>query len=541
MKRYLALILALCMTLALAACGGGGGGEDEGSTGAIPTESIFRFSQVSMPNIDPACGSDLAATNVFTNVYDPLLFPTADGGVEPWIAESYEPSEDGLSWTFHIRQGIKFHSGNDLTAKDVKYSMDRLCTIGEGVAYMFYDYIKEVEVVDDYTVVFHCNEVYGPLIANLMVFYVLDSELVKANTVDNGDYGENGDYGKGFLLTTDAGSGPYRITEISTNISISGEKFADYWAGTPEEAPEKFVLYASNDAVTVKTMMFRRELEAADSYQSAENIKSMLEGDETFKLAYNYTGGGVNLWMNNQKAPFDDPKVREAFGYLFDYDTLCTIIQPDSAVKKSIVPSGKLGWTPVFDFSYDLEKAKACLAESKYADTIGDMEIEFVWNSETAEREKIALMAQAAGQQIGLNIKIVELPWSTIVANATSCETSPMVTLCQVTPLTGDVASMLVSMLRTKEVGTWENMNWVNDPALDELINKALVTLDQDERAKIYEEIQEYCGKNFTFIPLTETPERIVYQASYVEMNPRISASGYTFYLREIKVHPAQQ
>lgn len=548
MKRLTAYILMFCMMLPLTACantnpGSSGASESASPNGAtiasIPTQSIFRFTQAAMPKLDPHCGSDMSSNTIHTNCYDPLVFPTATGSVEPWIAETWEVSDDGLVWTFHIRDDVKFHSGNPLTANDVKYTVDRLCNIGEGYAYLFYKYIDSTEVVDEYTVKLNCNQEYGPLLTNLVRLYILDSELMKANTKAEGDYGENGDFGKNYLLEHDAGSGPYTVTKVETNISVTGKKFQDYWAGIPDDAPETFIHFASNDAVTVKTKMLRKELEAADSYQTAENISSMLAADSSLKLAYNYTGGGSNLWFNNQKAPLDDPKIREAFGYIIDYNTVNTIITPDSVYKKSIVPSGLLGYTEVFDFTYDIEKAKACIAESKYADTIGNYEIEFVWNSETADREKIALMIQAAAQQIGVNIKITELPWSTIVANATNVDTSPQMTICQITPVTGDSGTQFVSMLQTKEVGTWENMNWVNDSTLDKMIVASLAIADQDKRATAYAEIQKYCAEKVVFVPINETPERLVYQDSYVDLAPSIPMSGYSFYLRDIAVHPA--
>jgi peptide/nickel transport system substrate-binding protein len=285
-------------------------------------------------------------------------------------------------------------------------------------------------------------------------------------------------------------------------------------------------------------MMSRQELECADHYQTTENIQSMLDSDSTLKLAFNYAGSGINFWMNNQKAPVDDPKVREALGYLVDYATLCTKILPDSVQKKSIVPSNSLGYEPVFDLSLDLEKAKKALSESQYAASIADYPIELVWNSESADREKVALMIQALASQIGLTVSIVELPWSTIVSNSAKVDTSPMTTLVSITPVTSDSASQFVSQLRSKTTGTWENMNWVNDPTLDAMIDKALALVNIDDRAAAYKEIQRYCAQRFTFIPLTETPERLVYQSSYVEMAPKIGLQGFSLYLRDIKVYP---
>jgi peptide/nickel transport system substrate-binding protein len=512
-----------------------------GAFAADDAGRIFRTTNTLMPKWDPAVGSDYASGASIINLYDPLVFPTGDGSVKPWVAESWTISEDGLTWDFKIRGGIKFHSGNPLTADDVAYSMKRLLAIGEGYAYLFYAYVDSVEVLDERTVRFRCKTSYGPLLNSLVRFFIVDKKLLEANYAKEGDYGEFGDYGKAFLLERDAGSGPYKVDDVKTNISVGGSIFRDYWAGFGENAPEKFIFYASNEAVTVKTMMSRRELEAADHFQTTENIQAMLDSDPTLAIAHNYTGGGVNLWMNNQKAPADDPKIREAIGYLIDYATLCSRILPDSKQKKSIIPSNSFGYKETFALSMDLEKAKAAIAASKYADSIASHPVELIWNSESADREKIALMIQAAASQIGLAVNIVELPWSTIVANSAQVDSSPMMSIISITPVTSDSAAQFVSQLRTKTAGTWENMNWVNDTALDGMIDSAITLVDPEKRAEAYKAIQEYCAERFTFIPLTETPERIVYQASYVEMNPQIGLQGYSFYMRDIKIFPEKR
>jgi peptide/nickel transport system substrate-binding protein len=501
------------------------------------SESIFRVTQTIMPKFDPAVGSDYSSNVVLINVYDSLVFPTHGGAVMPWVAESWEISADGRTWDFKIREDILFHSGNKLTAHDVAYSMERLLTIGEGYAFLFFEYIDSVEVVDEYKVRFRCKSSYGPLINSLVRLYILDKDVMEAN-YSAGDYGKFGDYGRAYLLTNSAGSGPYIVDTVATNISVSGKKHNNYWAGLHADTPVRFLVYASNDAVTVKTMISRQELESADMWQTTENIASMLNSDSSLGLAHNYTGGGLNLFMNNQKAPMDDKNVREAFGYLIDYVTICEQLLPDSKTKNSVIPSNLLGYTPTFSFEFNLDKAKAALSKSRYADTINKMSIELVWNSESADREKVALMIQSAAMQIGIDIKIIELPWSTIVANAADINTSPMTTIVSVAPVTSDSGAQFVSILRSKAVGTWENMNWANDPALDAMIDDALTIVDIEKRAAAYGRIQEYCAENFIFIPISEQAERLVHQASYVDLDPQIGLLGSSFYLPDIRVYP---
>ncbi|MGB9726432.1 MAG: ABC transporter substrate-binding protein, partial [Fervidicoccaceae archaeon] len=117
-------------------------------------ESVLRVSFAWPDYIDPAVGNDYASATTINNLYDPLVYPKPGGGVIPWIAESWNISNDGLTWTFHIRKGILFHDGTELTANDVVFSMKRLLTIKEGFSYLFLPYIDDVSAVDNYTVVF---------------------------------------------------------------------------------------------------------------------------------------------------------------------------------------------------------------------------------------------------------------------------------------------------------------------------------------------------------------------------------------------------
>jgi peptide/nickel transport system substrate-binding protein len=157
--------------------------------------------------IDPAVGNDFSSSTSLTNIYDTLVFPNAEGGVDPWLAESWEISDDGLTYTFKLREGVKFHDGSELLASDVVYSFDRLQEVGEGYAYLITG-VDSVTAPDDYTVEFKLERPSGLFLPSLVRLYVANEELVRANTQAEGPYGEEGDYGKDWLLTNDAGSGP---------------------------------------------------------------------------------------------------------------------------------------------------------------------------------------------------------------------------------------------------------------------------------------------------------------------------------------------
>lgn len=196
---------------------------------AAPTRPRALRITFSWPTfIDPAVGNDFSSSTSLANIYDTLVFPNAEAGVDPWLAESWDISDDGLTYTFHLRKGVKFHDGSELLASDVVYSYNRLQTVGEGYAYLITG-VESVKAVDDYTVEFKLEHPSGLFVPSLVRLYVANEDLVRENTLAEGPYGDEGDYGKEWLLTHDAGSGPYRVVEFPLEEYLLMEKFNDWW------------------------------------------------------------------------------------------------------------------------------------------------------------------------------------------------------------------------------------------------------------------------------------------------------------------------
>ena len=550
LKKLWSILLCITMTAGLMmGCGGSKETEDADGTDTEyvaaegESDSIVRYTLTSVPVIDPGVGSDMGAATVFVNVYDPLVMPDADGNIVPWIATEWEPSEDGLSWTFKLRNDVTFHSGNPLTANDVVYTMNRLTTMGQGFGYLFSD-VTSVEAIDDYTVKFNCAKPNGTLPSKMVRLYILDSKLVQENTAESGDYGENGDYGTDYLVTTDAGSGPYKIKDFVANNYILGEKYADYWAGFEENTPEQFKLIGSNEAVTVKAMMSRHELEIADKYQSAETINE-LDEMEGIDVMNTNSGAEMYLLVNNAKVPTDDVHIRKAIAYIMDYDSIVENIFPYSTIPDSIISSTLFGYKKMNDYSYNLDKAKEEIEASAYAENIGDYEIEVCWVSETADREKLAMMVQAAGESLGLNIKVTETPWTSVVENSATIDGTASLTTTLWSANYPEAGAVMEASLKGVEdgSGTWQNCCWINDDKLDSMITDALQTVDAAEREAKYGEIQDYLADQCVMIPLCEQTERVAYQSSYMDFNSAkedqlLPVMGYLYYMRNILVYP---
>lgn len=544
MKRIIASLLCAAMVMTMfVGCGKSSSGSEEGASTASADDGagVVRYTLTATPQIDPGVGADLGAATVLINVYDPLVMPKKDGSVEPWIAKEWTVSPDGKTWTFTIRDDVKFHSGNPLTANDVAYTMQRLLDMGEGFGYLFSSTIKEAKAVDDTTVEFVCNKPTGTLLATLVRLYILDSKLVEEN-YGEGDYGDKGDYGKAFLLENDAGSGPYKVKEYAANSHVLCEQNTEYWNELDPNAPKGFKAIGSNEAVTVKTMMERKELELTDKYQTSETINALGKVDGIDIMETN-SGDIMYLLLNNSKAPTDDPHVRKALAYMMDYDVVCKDIFPSSSKADSIISSSALGHKKMFDYSFDIEKAKEEIAQSKYADNIQDYPIEVCWVAETPDREKLALLIQAAADQIGVKVNVVKTPWASVVDNASSAETTPNVTTTGFASDYSEAGGVFDSALSSKNAGTWMNCCWIDDSKLDEMIDDALTTIDNDERVAKYEAIQDYLADQCVMIPLCEETLRMAYQSSYVEYNSAdpeymIPVMGYINYMPSIRIYP---
>ncbi len=492
--------------------------------------------------IDPAVGNDFSSSAALVNLYDSLVFPAKDGGVVPWLAESWDTSEDGLTWTFKLRQGVKFHDGSELTASDVVYSMKRLQTIGEGYAYMF-ENVADVSAPDDQTVVFTLSKPSGLFLLSLVRLYVLNEDLVKANTAEKGSYGENGDYGKDWLLTHDAGSGPYMVKEFPLEEYLLMEKNGDWWGDFVENAPDEVRFIAATETATVRTLMADRRLEISDQWQTVQALKS-LDAIDGISVAAIPTMTEFYFMINTKIPPTDDVHCRRAMSYAFDYATAVSLEWEGTKQSQGPVPATLAGHNPdVFVFPHDVDKAKEELAQCKYADELDQYPVEIHWISEVPDEEKFALLFQSNMADIGMPVKVVSTPWLSVVENMSKLETSPHVVTIYVGADLPDAGVMLNQRYSSATADQWLQNEWLLDKDFDARIADALATVDQNERYAKYYELQDYIVDLAPSLFVYDQVEKHAVQ-DYVDwpaMNGEMSPmQGYYFFAPQIGVNPTQ-
>lgn len=516
--------------------------------GPTPTEKRILRATFSWPTaIDPAVAHDFSSSRSVVNLYDPLLYPTPEGDVVPWVAETWEASEDGLTWTFYIRHGIKFHDGSELTAEDIAFSMNRLLTIGEGFASLFLPYVESATALDEYTVQIKLKRPLGPFLAMLPFLWIANKDLVMEHIKTPGPYGEYGDYGKEWLLTHDAGSGAYKVKEFILEEELIMERFEDYWEEVLPNAPDEVHHIGICEPSTVRTMMLKREVEITDQWQPEENLE-FLDSVEGIDIASVLYGSQIQFSVHTRKPPTDDVHFRRAMAWAFDYEEALKLI-PGVIRPKGVVPIGTPGQNPdVTQYHRDLEKAMEELQKSKYYDKLDEYTVEIHWSAAVPVEERISILFAECMEDIGISVKVVKTPWLTIIEEAASEEASPSMTLYYGNGITyNEAGSVFVDRFHSSSAKLCGTANWLLNSTIDAMIEDAIATTDLEERLKKYEKIEEILVDLCAEIPIADIPLRCVYQAYYVdwpatrgEVIP-IWAMMYNFQHRLIQVDPEKR
>lgn len=493
MKKYVCvsfLIILLLISGGIACSPAPTGGDTPG----VPGKTQLRVAHSWPARIDPAVGGDFIALTLHPNIYDTLVFPTVEGTVIPWLAESWDVSDDGRGYTFHLRKGVLFHDGTELKASDVVYSMNRYLTIGQGMAYLFTNRIQNITALDDYTVEMTINEPYALFLVSLVRFSILNADLVKANTKPEGPYGEHGDYGTGWLLTNSAGSGPYTVKDMALQEFVLLEKNNEWWAKDKfvENSPDEVYFMPPPHAATLRTLMANRELDISDQWQSADTFKAV-EAMDGIKIAAFDAVTVLHIYMNTSQPPLDCVHFRRAVSYAFDYDTAGKIDWPGTPQSKGPVPMNVAGHNPnIVPYRQDFAKAREELSKSKYADQLKNYPIQFHWVTEVPDEEKYALLLQANLKELGISVEITGTPWLTITEIVTTPESTPHMFPVYLNADLPDAGAMLFQRYHSRTTGTFFQGEWLLDKQFDAKIEAALEVLDNQARYAVYHELQEY-------------------------------------------------
>lgn len=332
---------------------------------------VIAMAMSSIRGLDPQEINQFEAAEVVANLYDRLIALPPDRITEPQpsLAENWTVSEDGKTFTFKIRQGVTFHSGNPLTAKDAEWSLHRLVKLGLAPStdlrqwgFSAKNVDRLIRATDDYTLVVETPGVWN---ANLILYSLgsFSTSIVDRKLLMERE--KNGDWGREYLQSADAGSGPYSLETWRANQLMIADAFENYWQGKP--AMRRVFISNMPESSAQRLQIDAGDIDVATRLSSTD--LSGLERDGKVTVQKTPGIGFYYLALNQKDEILSNPKVREAFRYLIDYDGLsATVMKYYGNKQQTIIPAGLPGSNTENPYKLDIDKAKQLLAEAGYPD-----------------------------------------------------------------------------------------------------------------------------------------------------------------------------
>ena len=469
-KKLLALFLALVMVGAvLPGCGDGskdpGGQGNNGETGEPVKggEITVGIAQDLDDSLDPHQTVAAGTREVLFNIFEGLVKPNSDGEMIPAVAEKYTLSEDGTTYTFTLRDGVKFHNGQTVTAEDVVYSINRCAAVPEGQEKPLvaaFSAVKSVEALDEKTVAVTIAQ------RDLEFISYMTAAIIPA------DY-ENQD-------TAPVGTGPFKFVSRTPQQDFVMERFEDYWGAPAWLDKVTYKICENADALVMNlnggSIDLCAHLTSAQASQLNQNFQ-VLEGTMNLVQA---------IYLNNQAKPFDNQLVRQALCYAIDRQGIMDMVADGhgTAVGSSIYPAFTKYFLPelVDKYPHSVEKAKELLAQAGYPNGF-DMTISVPKNYQP-HMDTAEVVAEQL-REAGIRVTIQPVEWSTWL------DTIYNGRQFQATVVGVDAANMTArAMLERFTSDYGKNFINYNNPAYDALFQQAINAQDEATQTDLYKQME---------------------------------------------------
>jgi len=497
MKRIKILLTALLTMAVLGGCGADGTGESSGDNSSkepVYGGSVVVGIQQDIDSLDPHKATAAGTKEILFNIFEGLVKPDENGNLINAVASDYTISEDGLVYTFTLRDNVKFHNGNVVTCEDVKYSLERVSGLLDGTPLIStLKTIQAVDILDDKTVQVTVES------ANTELIYSFVAAIIPAGS------GEN-------EAADPIGTGPFSFVSYTPQVGIVLKKNPDYWqTGLPYLDEVNFKIVNSPDSAVLELQGGTIDIYA---YLTDSQAQELQEG---FNVEASPSNVVQALFLNNAEAPLDDVRVRQAICYALDKDMINEFVGGGNGtvISSAMLPTLKDNYVDLNDTygtTANVEKAKELLADAGYADGL-DLEIAIPSNYEFHMQTGEVVVEQL--KEAGINATIKAVEWSTWldeIYNGRQYQATISGITCDTTP------GYLLNRFQTDS-----SKNFVNfaSAEYDELYLSAQATLDVQEKIEDYAQLQKIlcdeAGSAFLQVP-----------ANMTAINRKLS--GYKFY-----------
>lgn len=512
-KRKYWLVLALLFVMfIISACSEEGTetnteneGEKETATATPAGPQEIRVRVNDDPDfLDPHRATASLSFQQILNMFEGLFLPQPDGSLTEGLAESYEVSEDGLTYTFKIRQGVKFHNGDPLTTDDVVYTFERLMGLnsGEKLSKNF-DNVASIDAPDDTTFVMTLKEPNSNFLYSLTALQ--SAILPKSN---DGKHNEN-----------PIGTGPFAFAKYSPGTNLELKKNEEYWQeGLPYLDKVTFVYQSDDQAAVMNLLAGEVDLTGVPGHRVAE-----VEG--SFNISHQNNNSSLIITFNEEKEPFNNLKVRQAINMAISKQDII-----DSIFSGYATPQGSNMSPAMGDYyldglqdvySFDVEKAKKLLAEAGYPD---GFKTKITVSSHNDMYPNIAQIAVENLKQIGIDVEIETVEWGIWLERVYFGRDYEMTTI----DLTGRPSAYEIL---NDYISTNDNENFFRfkNDEYDQVMADVLKETDREKQIEYYQRAQEILTEQATAVYIAD------YEILWGSKKNITGLKSYPFWFHDMK------
>ncbi len=480
--------LSVMVTMSVALCGCAGDKKEKDSS-----TIIIGIPQDLEESLDPHKMVAAGTKEVLFNIFEGLVKPTGDGDFIPAVAGAYTISDDAKTYTFTLREGVKFHDGSTVTVQDVKYSIDRCADTGNGAPLVAaYSNIESTEISGNDFIVHLVNP-------DTEFLAYMTTAIIPMNN-------QNPD-------TNPIGTGPYMFVSRSPQENFVLKKFDDYYDNENAAHIENAIFKVVGNLDTIALDM---ESGAYDIFPRIPTNQAELLSDD-YEILEETMNLVQALYLNNAVSPFDDVKVRQALCYAIDPSEIMMFVSDGKGTEigSSMFPAFGKYYMEELNHTYDidLEKAKKLLSDAGYPDGFEfDITVpsNYTQHIDTAQ----VLVEQLAKIGVKANIKLIEWDsWlSDVYANRGFAAT-----------VVGLDASSLTASALLQRFTSDSPKNFINynNPVYDETYKKAIAAIDDNEKTQYYKECERILSEDAANVYIQDLPELVAINKKF---------TGYVFY-----------
>jgi peptide/nickel transport system substrate-binding protein len=429
-----------------------------------------------------------------TRIVERLVFTDFEMNPQPGLAKSWEVSEDGLTWTLYLQEGVKFHDGTPFNAESVRFNLERLINKSP----TRFGSIESIEIIDDYTIKVKHNKIFAPFVRTLAGVSIFSPDSFD-------------DEGR---VIKSIGTGPFKQVEWIEGDRLVMERNEDYWGGTPKL--ERITLKVIPDPTTRIMALEAGEIDMIiDTGGILPEHVAALEANPDIKVVTSPIVTPHYLTFNNNKTPFDDVRVRQAVMHAIDRESIIQYAMEDYGIpSKSVMPHVFVDWVhPNLPYKFNNPaKARELLQAAGWVDTDGDgildrdgqeFRVTFLLASGLVGRwpyATIAEIVQAQLREVGIIVDIQTVDtglWRDMLKRGEADMT--------IRPFAGrDIShrTRLHEWFHSEGVVNNPHGQFYHNPRVDELTERLLRTVNEKEARKISFEIQEIVAEEVPMLPI---------------------------------------